>query len=68
MQKLVENLLHEENVVLNEAERKNMLRDIEYEMFGLGPIELLMADPTVSDILVNTYLSKFTLNVLANWN
>ncbi len=31
------------------------MRDIQFEMLGLGPLELLMADPTVSDILVNTH-------------
>ena len=29
-----------------------MIRDIQYEMLGLGPLEPLLADPTVSDILV----------------
>lgn len=32
-----------------------MVRDIQDEVLGLGPLELLMADPTISDILVNTY-------------
>ena len=31
------------------------MRDIQHEVFGLGPIEPLLADPTISDILVNTY-------------
>ena len=30
-----------------------LLRDIQHEMFGMGPLEPLMADPAVSDILVN---------------
>ena len=51
---LVERLLIEETVVLNEIERRMLVRDIQHEMLGLGPLELLMADPTVSDILVNT--------------
>ena len=51
---MVERLLMEENLVLNAAERRNLLRDIQYEMLGLGPLEPLLADPTVSDILVNT--------------
>ena len=50
---LVETLLQEENVVVNEQERRNLVRDIQYEMLGLGPLEPLLADPTVSDILVN---------------
>ncbi|HEX7648525.1 MAG TPA: CpaF family protein, partial [Noviherbaspirillum sp.] len=32
-----------------------LIRDIQHEMFGFGPLELLMADPAVSDILVNRY-------------
>ncbi|ABE44471.1 CpaF family protein [Polaromonas sp. JS666] len=52
---LVERLLEEEVVVINETERKNLTRDIQNEMLGFGPLETLLADPTVSDILVNTY-------------
>jgi pilus assembly protein CpaF len=43
----------EENLVLNAGERRNLVRDIQHEMLGLGPLEPLLADPTVSDILVN---------------
>lgn len=52
---LVERLLEEEVVVINDSERKNLTRDIQNEMLGFGPLETLLADPTVSDILVNTY-------------
>ncbi len=50
---MVERLLTEENVVVNAHERRNLVRDIQNEMLGLGPLEALLADPTVSDILVN---------------
>ena len=50
---LVERLLTEENVVVNAAERRSLVRDIQHEMLGLGPLEALLADPTISDILVN---------------
>ena len=50
---LVERLLTEEAVVVNETERRSLVRDIQHEMLGLGPLEPLLADPTVSDILVN---------------
>jgi len=50
---MVETLLQEENVVVNELERRSLVRDIQYEMLGLGPLEPLLADPTISDILVN---------------
>lgn len=52
---LVERLLSEETLAINEAERKSLVRDIQHEVLGLGPIEPLLADPTISDILVNTY-------------
>ncbi len=50
---LVERLLLEENLLLNSAERRSLVRDIKNEMLGLGPLESLLADPTISDILVN---------------
>jgi pilus assembly protein CpaF len=50
---MVERLLDEENLAINELERRMLVRDIQYEMLGLGPLEPLLADPTISDILVN---------------
>lgn len=55
LRQMVERLLTEENLVLNAVERRNLVRDIQYEMLGLGPIEPLLADPAVSDILINTH-------------
>jgi len=52
---MVGRLLLEEQEALNEIERRTLIRDIQHEMLGFGPIELLMADPTVSDILVNSH-------------
>ena len=52
---LVERLLTEEPIAINDAERMSLVRDIQHEVLGLGPLETLMADPTISDILVNTY-------------
>lgn len=50
---LVGVIVEEQNIALNQFERKNLTQDIEYEMFGLGPLEPLLMDPTISDILVN---------------
>jgi len=50
---MVERLLSEENVVVNTLERRSLVRDIQHEMLGLGPLEPLLADSTISDILVN---------------
>jgi pilus assembly protein CpaF len=52
---MAERLLDDEQAALNEPERRSLIRDIQHEMLGFGPLELLMADPTVSDILVNSY-------------
>ena len=52
---MVGRLLDEEQAAVNETERTTMIRDIQHEMLGFGPLELLMADPAVSDILVNSY-------------
>jgi pilus assembly protein CpaF len=52
---LVESLLLENPAQINDMERRMLVRDVQNEMLGLGPLELLMADPTVSDILVNSY-------------
>ena len=50
---LVARLLGEEAAVVNDAERAALVRDIQHEMLGLGPLEPLLADPTISDILIN---------------
>ncbi len=39
--------------LLSLAERERLVSEVLYETFGLGPIELLMADPEISDILIN---------------
>lgn len=55
LKKLVERLLEEDTLAINDAERASLVRDIQHEVLGLGPLETLMADPTISDILVNTH-------------
>ncbi|MFY9608458.1 MAG: CpaF family protein [Blastocatellia bacterium] len=52
---LIREMLQRENTPLALAEREKMAREILDEVFGLGPLEPLIADPTISDILVNTY-------------
>jgi pilus assembly protein CpaF len=57
IRKLVEKIVSENhfNVPLNLNERERLFREIQDEVLGLGPLEPFMQDPTVSDILVNTY-------------
>jgi pilus assembly protein CpaF len=51
----IDRLLLDEDTPVSAIERRMLVRDIQHEMLGFGPLELLMADPTVSDILVNAY-------------
>jgi pilus assembly protein CpaF len=50
---LVERLIQESGAALNTLERRRLTLDIQDEIMGLGPLEPLLADPTVSDILIN---------------
>ena len=52
---LVERLIAEKGLALNANERKQIVADVQNEVMGLGPLEQLLADPTISDILVNTH-------------
>jgi pilus assembly protein CpaF len=51
----IQNLLTREGLALNQAERDKLVQQVLDEIFGLGPLEPLMKDPDISDILVNTY-------------
>jgi pilus assembly protein CpaF len=46
-------LLNDDSATLNLEQRKRVIRSIEDEVMGLGPLEPLLADSTISDILVN---------------
>jgi pilus assembly protein CpaF len=48
-------LLEEEKEPLNMRERARLAREMEFEILGLGPLEPLLMDPSVSDILVNRH-------------
>ena len=52
---ILEALVHGESTPMNLQERDRLVQEVLDEVFGLGPLEPLLADPTVSDILVNTY-------------
>jgi pilus assembly protein CpaF len=53
--RIVENLIEEEKIPLSTKEKDSLVVDILHETFGLGPIEPLLYDPDISDILVNRY-------------
>src|SRR5947208_4353591 len=50
---VVERLCDTENPLLNRMERERLIDEVLDETFGFGPLELLLKDPTISDILVN---------------
>ena len=51
--RLAEGLIAVENAPLSATERERLVEEVRHELFGLGPLEPLLADPTISDILVN---------------
>jgi pilus assembly protein CpaF len=52
---LIRNTVNSEAVPLSFAERERLAREILDEIFGLGPLEPLLRDPSISDILVNSF-------------
>jgi pilus assembly protein CpaF len=56
---LLGQLLAEENTPLSLGEREMLFQEIMDDVFGLGPLEPLLRDPSISDILINTYRNVF---------
>jgi len=56
---LLNELLAEESMPLSLGERETLFVELIDDVFGLGPIEPLLRDPSVNDILVNTYRNVF---------
>ena len=52
-------LLSEESTPISLSERETLFAEVLDDVFGLGPLEPLLRDPAVSDILVNTYRHVF---------
>jgi pilus assembly protein CpaF len=52
---LVERMIAEGVMPFNAAERRQVVSDIEYEVMGLGPLEPLLTDASINDILVNSH-------------
>jgi pilus assembly protein CpaF len=53
VRRAIDRILDEENVPLSGLERERVQTDVINELFGLGPLEPLLDDKTISDILVN---------------
>jgi len=59
IQQVVHELLAEEKTPLNLREREELVGQVLDEIFGLGPLEPLLKDSEISDILVNTHARVF---------
>ena len=55
----IHQLIDEQSIPLSLSERERLAQEVLDEVFGLGPLEPLLQDPTVNDILVNTYSSVY---------
>src|SRR3954471_18972093 len=53
--RLAEGMLAAEAMPLSIVERERLVNEVRHELFGLGPLEQLLADQTISDILVNSH-------------
>src|SRR6266704_4556424 len=56
---VVERLVADEGIPMTLAERERVIEEILDEVFGLGPLEPLLKDTTISDILVNNYTKVY---------
>jgi pilus assembly protein CpaF len=59
IRKVVLDLIGQESVPLNFEEREELVKQVLDEIFGLGPIQPLIEDPDISDVMVNTWKSIF---------
>ena len=59
LRRAVAQLLAEDSFPLNAEERARVTQELEFEILGLGPLEPLVRDDTISDILVNRYDEVF---------
>jgi pilus assembly protein CpaF len=53
--KMVEEILKNETALLNLREKEQLIKEVQDEVLGLGPLEPFLHDPTISDVLVNTH-------------
>jgi pilus assembly protein CpaF len=55
VQSLIQELISKQETPLSAVEKDRLSREVANEVFGLGPLEPLLEDPSINDILVNTY-------------
>ncbi|HUD22574.1 MAG TPA: CpaF family protein [Acidobacteriaceae bacterium] len=56
---VIQQIIAEQGIPLSAAERDHLAQEVMDEVFGLGPLEPLLKDDSISDILVNTYNSIY---------
>jgi pilus assembly protein CpaF len=54
IRRILEDMVMAEAIPLSRADRDRLVMEVQHEVFGLGPLETLMKDPEISDILVNS--------------
>ena len=59
IRRILEDMVMAEAIPLSRTDRDRVVTDVQHEVFGLGPLETLMKDPEITDILVNTHASVF---------
>ncbi|TMA05678.1 MAG: CpaF family protein, partial [Deltaproteobacteria bacterium] len=55
IRRILEELVMAESLPLSRVDRDRLVTEVQHEVFGLGPLETLMKDPEVTDILVNNH-------------
>jgi pilus assembly protein CpaF len=55
IRRILEEQVMAESLPLSRLDRERLVTEVQHEVFGLGPLELLMKDPEITDILVNTH-------------
>jgi pilus assembly protein CpaF len=59
IRRILEDMVMAEAIPLSRADRDRLVSDVQHEVFGLGPLETLMKDSEIADILVNTHSHVF---------
>src|SRR5512135_3753625 len=54
IRRILEDMVMAEAIPLSRSDRDRLVMEVQHEVFGLGPLETLMKDPEISDILVNS--------------
>src|SRR6266567_2616793 len=52
---ILEDMVKSKSIPLSRADRDRLVMEVQHEVFGLGPLETLMKDSEIADILVNTH-------------